>query len=97
MKRRSFTSLMIASALALSGASGAARAEAQEVRISHGYGLLYLPLMVMRDQGLVEKHAKAMGLGDVKTSGCCSMAATSSMTPCWPAIWISPAPARRAS
>ncbi|RAM66880.1 nitrate ABC transporter substrate-binding protein [Herbaspirillum rubrisubalbicans] len=67
MKRRSFTSLMIASALALSGASGAARAEAQEVRISHGYGLLYLPLMVMRDQGLVEKHAKAMGLGDVKT------------------------------
>lgn len=67
MKRRSFTSLMIASALALSGASGAARAEAQEVRISHGYGLLYLPLMVMRDQGLVEKHAKAMGLGEVKT------------------------------
>jgi NitT/TauT family transport system substrate-binding protein len=33
----------------------------------HGYGLLYLPLMVIRDQGLLEKHAKAMGLGDVKT------------------------------
>lgn len=36
-------------------------ADAARVRISHGHGLLYLPLMVMRDQGLVEKHAKAMG------------------------------------
>jgi NitT/TauT family transport system substrate-binding protein len=67
MQRRTFTSLMMASALALSAVSGTARAEAQEVRISHGYGLLYLPLMVIRDQNLVEKHAKAMGLGEVKT------------------------------
>jgi NitT/TauT family transport system substrate-binding protein len=68
MKRRTFSSMMIAAALALFTASGAARAEAQVVRISHGYGLLYLPLMVIRDQGLVEKHAKALGLGEVKTN-----------------------------
>ncbi|MCA1325772.1 ABC transporter substrate-binding protein [Herbaspirillum sp. alder98] len=68
MKRRYFSTLLIASAMSLFGASGAARAEASVVRISHGYGLLYLPLMVIRDQGLVEKHAKALGLPDVKTN-----------------------------
>ena len=41
-------------------------AEAKEIRISHGYGLLYLPLMVMRDQRLIEKQAKADGLGDIE-------------------------------
>jgi NitT/TauT family transport system substrate-binding protein len=64
MKRRTFTSMMIAAPWRC---PPAAAREAQEVRISHGYGLLYLPLMVIRDQGLLEKHAKAMGLGDVKT------------------------------
>jgi NitT/TauT family transport system substrate-binding protein len=68
MKRRTFSSAMIAATLVLSTVAGSARAEAQVVRISHGYGLLYLPLMVIRDQGLVEKHAKALGLGDVKTN-----------------------------
>ncbi|WP_050470358.1 ABC transporter substrate-binding protein [Herbaspirillum chlorophenolicum] len=69
MNRRIFSRMMIAATLALSATAvtGTARAEATEVRISHGYGLLYLPLMVIRDQGLVEKHAKALGLGDVKT------------------------------
>lgn len=36
------------------------------VRISHGYGILYLPLMVMQDQRLLEKQAKADGLGEIK-------------------------------
>jgi len=43
-----------------------ARAEVAEVRISHGYGVLYLPLMIMASEKLVEKHAKAAGLGDVR-------------------------------
>jgi NitT/TauT family transport system substrate-binding protein len=42
-----------------------AMAEASQIRVSHGYGLLYLPLMIMREQHLIEKHAKAAGLGDV--------------------------------
>ncbi|PZP43852.1 MAG: nitrate ABC transporter substrate-binding protein [Azospirillum brasilense] len=42
-----------------------AHAEASKVRLSHGYGILYLPLIVMRDQKLLEKHADAAGLGPV--------------------------------
>lgn len=37
----------------------------QQVHISHGYGLLYLPLIVMRDQKLLEKHASQAGLGQL--------------------------------
>ena len=43
-----------------------ARAETSEVRISYGFGILYLPLMVMDRERLLEKHAKAAGLGDIK-------------------------------
>src|SRR4051794_30667886 len=49
-------------------ASTAARAEVTEVRISHGYGILYLPMMVLASEKLVEKHAKAAGLSDVKVT-----------------------------
>jgi NitT/TauT family transport system substrate-binding protein len=49
-------------------AAGGAHAEGSEVRISHGYGVLYLPLMVMASEKLVEKNAKAAGLGDVKAT-----------------------------
>ena len=59
--RRAFA---FAAAAAIAGASlpRVARADAARIRISHGHGLLYLPLMVMRDQGLVEQHAKTLGL-----------------------------------
>ncbi|MFX5756709.1 hypothetical protein ABTE27_22425, partial [Acinetobacter baumannii] len=33
-----------------------------------GYGILYLPIMVMASEHLLEKQAKAAGLGDVKAS-----------------------------
>jgi len=49
-------------------AAAGARGEVSEVRISHGYGVLYLPLMVMQSEKLVEKQAKAAGLGDVKAT-----------------------------
>ncbi|TFW01910.1 ABC transporter substrate-binding protein [Oxalobacteraceae bacterium OM1] len=65
MHRRTFTKLIVAASLVATAFT--AHAEAAKVRISHGYGILYLPLMVMRDQQLIEKHAKAAGLGDVKT------------------------------
>ena len=45
-----------------------ARAEAKDVRISKGYGILYLPLIVMEQQKLLEKHAAALGLGPVQVS-----------------------------
>jgi NitT/TauT family transport system substrate-binding protein len=65
MKRRTFTKFVLATVIAASAV--AAHAETNKIRISHGYGILYLPLMVMRDQQLVEKHAKTAGLGDIKT------------------------------
>ncbi len=43
-----------------------AAAEVTQVRIAKQYGLGYLPLIVMEEQKLVEKHAKASGLGDIK-------------------------------
>jgi NitT/TauT family transport system substrate-binding protein len=54
--------------LAASIAPGAARAEINEVRISKGYGILYLPLIVMEDRKLLEKKAAEAGLGDIKVT-----------------------------
>ena len=51
--------------IALVTFTAGARAEVSEVRISHGYGVLYLPLMIMASEKLVEKHAKAAGLPEV--------------------------------
>ncbi len=54
-------------ALLLWGATGpnTARAEATSVRAAKQYGLGYVQYMIMEDQKLVEKHAKAAGLGDI--------------------------------
>jgi NitT/TauT family transport system substrate-binding protein len=64
--RRAAALCCLAAALALVPA--ALRAETQEVRISKGFGLTYLPLYVMQEQKLLEKHAAAAGLGDIKVS-----------------------------
>ena len=45
-----------------------ARAAPKEIRLSHGYGIHFLPLMVMRDRKLLEKHAEAAGLGPLTPS-----------------------------
>lgn len=66
MKRRNLLGMLMAAAVTLTTLTGNAQAEAQVMRVSHGYGLLYAPIMVMRDHQLIEKHAKALGLGDVK-------------------------------
>jgi NitT/TauT family transport system substrate-binding protein len=44
------------------------RAEVSEVRISKQYGLPYLSVVVMEENRLIEKHAKALGLGDIKVN-----------------------------
>ncbi len=43
-----------------------AHAEVGEVVLAKQFGLPYLPFMVMEERGLVEKHAKALGLPDLK-------------------------------
>jgi NitT/TauT family transport system substrate-binding protein len=60
--------LFVALLAALALPAGAARAEVSEVRISKGYGILYLPLIVMEDRKLLEKKAAEAGLGDVKVT-----------------------------
>src|SRR5437660_9505616 len=56
------TNLLVLSALALAPAGAA------ELRISKGFGMHYLPLYVMEHERLIEKHAAAAGLGDIKVA-----------------------------
>lgn len=45
-----------------------ASAEVNELKIAQQYGVSFLPLMVMEREHLIEKHAKAAGLADLKAS-----------------------------
>jgi NitT/TauT family transport system substrate-binding protein len=60
--------LGLAASATLGFGSRAARAEASQIRLSHGYGLLYLPLMILRDRKLLEAKAAAAGLGSVEVT-----------------------------
>jgi len=48
--------------------SALARAETSEIRVARQYGITYLPLIVMEQNKLIEKHAKLNGLKDIKVS-----------------------------
>jgi NitT/TauT family transport system substrate-binding protein len=52
-------------ALIIVGVPGA-RAETDTVRVAKQFGISYLPITVMEERKLIEKHAKAAGLGDIK-------------------------------
>ncbi len=60
MHRR--TILRASAALAASGIRPSWAAEADTIRLSHGLGVLYLPLIVMREARLVEKHLERAGI-----------------------------------
>ncbi|HEV2976702.1 MAG TPA: ABC transporter substrate-binding protein [Casimicrobiaceae bacterium] len=45
-----------------------ASAELGEINVAQQYGVSFLPLMLMERDKLVEKHAKAEGLGEIKVS-----------------------------
>jgi NitT/TauT family transport system substrate-binding protein len=47
---------------------GPARAELGEISVAQQYGVSFLPLMVMERDRLVEKQARAAGLGEVKVN-----------------------------
>jgi len=53
--------------LALIASATPARAEMSEIKVAQQYGISYLPLMVMEEGKLIEKHAKAAGI-DVTVS-----------------------------
>ncbi len=61
---RTFT-LLLAVFVAMAGAP-AALAEVSTVTVARQYGIGYLALMIMERDKLIEKEAKAAGLGDIK-------------------------------
>lgn len=63
--KRSLHCIAAATAFAALVAGAPARAELAEINVAQQYGISYLPLMIMEDQKLIEKHAKAAGV-DVK-------------------------------
>ncbi len=56
----------LALSLAANGLSAPARAESHEIRFVQTYGLAFLPLHVAIENKLIEKHAAAAGITDVK-------------------------------
>src|SRR3984885_15155601 len=54
-------------ALLATAFAGGAQAEVDKVRMSMQFGLPYLPMIVIQAQRLIEKNAKAAGLGDIAT------------------------------
>jgi NitT/TauT family transport system substrate-binding protein len=67
MRLSSFLRFALA-APALFGLLSQACAETPEIRLARQFSMGYLQLNVMEHQQLIEKHAKALGLSDVKVS-----------------------------
>jgi len=55
-------------AIILLGTLFTAQAETNEVRLAQQYGISYLPLMLIEQNRLLEKHAAARGLGEIKVT-----------------------------
>ena len=68
MRQMKRTILSISALLAACVVAMPASAEVSEIRISKQYGLPYLSVAVVEQNQLIEKHAKALGLGDVKVN-----------------------------
>lgn len=65
-RRRLPLRALAACAIAALGLSFGAAAEVKEVQIARGFAIPHLPIMIMEHEKLLEKHAQAAGLGDVK-------------------------------
>src|ERR1700687_796099 len=55
-------------AAAIAAVPARAQAETTEVRAAQQFGLSYLALMIMEDSKLIEKQARAAGLGEIKVT-----------------------------
>src|SRR3954470_22746658 len=64
---RTWTGLIAAVVTAVA-LNTAALAEVAELRAARQYGLSTLPLMIMEDARLIEKHARQLGLPDLKVT-----------------------------
>lgn len=61
MRRRPILT-MLAAALIVAGPISSAQAELDNIKVARQYGVSYLPLMVMQEKQLIEKHAKERGV-----------------------------------
>jgi NitT/TauT family transport system substrate-binding protein len=52
--------------LLLAAVAATAHAEQAEINVAQQYGVSFLPLMLMERDKLIEKHARAEGLGEIK-------------------------------
>lgn len=68
MQRICMLSVWVCSCLVIGFGAPSARAETHELRISVGFGMHYLPLYIAEHERLIEKHAAAAGLGEVKVN-----------------------------
>ncbi|MBT5666848.1 MAG: ABC transporter substrate-binding protein [Rhodospirillaceae bacterium] len=66
MRIKGLLSSAAGAAFLAAGVAAPAMAETDTVRLAQQFGLLYVPLHVVLDQKLVEKHAAAMGLPGLK-------------------------------
>jgi NitT/TauT family transport system substrate-binding protein len=66
--RRSWLSCGVALLLGALCTAAPAQAEENAVRIAMPYGLVYLPVYLVADLHLIQKHAAAAGLADVKVT-----------------------------
>lgn len=66
-KRRAFTRFSVGLLALAAGLAGLpAQAQASEIRFAKGFGIPYLPVIILEEQGLVEKHTKLLGLPETK-------------------------------
>src|SRR6185295_100209 len=57
---------ILAAALLAAALASPAAAEVNEIKIGKQYGLPYIQFVIMEDAKLIEKHARQLGLGDIK-------------------------------
>ena len=66
--RAAWAQVLIAGTLLATAATAPVRAETTEVRVAEQFGLVYLPLTVMRERKLLEKRAAEAGVKDLKVT-----------------------------
>lgn len=57
---------LFASLILLGATAGSALAEVQQIRVAEQFGIGYLPLQMIRNKNLIEKHAEKLGLETIK-------------------------------
>lgn len=66
MKQKTLTMPLLAGLLACGALVTSAHAELSQITVARQYGVSYLPLMVMQQEKLIEKQAKAEGIANLK-------------------------------